>query len=64
MSGCHIPDVIKISETSREFRNGFMFAIKSVADMGKGNHTYTQFLKILNDIIVLNEKGVFFPNEN
>lgn len=58
-------EVIIMSETSPDFRKGFMFAVRAIADMGLNEcyETKAQFLKQINDIITLYDLGAFFPEK-
>lgn len=56
---------IIMSETSPDFRKGFIFAARAIADMGLSEcyDTKESFLKQINDIIELPEMGAFFPEK-
>lgn len=54
-------NVIKLKETTHEFRKGCMSAMKCVQDMGKGAHTYDSLLSVIDSILILHNKGNFFP---
>ena len=64
-AGAKMSQVIVMSETSDEFRKGFMFAVRAIADMGlsESYQTKAQFLKQINDIITLHDFGAFFPEK-
>lgn len=66
LKGCDLPildesNVIRLKQTTPEFRKGFMAAMNCVLDMGKGAHTYHSLLGVVESIIKLNESGNFFP---
>lgn len=54
-------NVIKLKNTSPDFRKGFISAMRCVLDMGKGSHTYHSLLSVVESVINLNENGNFFP---
>lgn len=58
-------EIIILSETSPDYRKGFMFAMRAIADMGLSDAypTKEDFLKQINDIIYLHDIGAFFPNK-
>ncbi len=55
-------ELVKLSETSPEWRRGFIFAVTAIADMGKNTDhvTIESFIKVLEYILWLNEKGIYF----
>lgn len=57
---------IVMAETSDEFRKGFIFATRAIADMGSSKiyPTKEDFLKQLHDILTLHELGAFFPMQD
>lgn len=66
LKGCDKPlldesNVIRLKQTSAEFRKGFISAMNCVLDMGKGAHTYNSLLGVIESIVTLNNKGEFFP---
>lgn len=66
LKGCDTPmlddsNVIRLKQTTPEFRKGFMSAMSCVLDMGKGSHTFHSLLGVIESIIKLNESGDFFP---
>ena len=62
-AGARMQQSIVMAETSADFREGFMFAVRAIADMGLNECyvTKAQFLKQINDIITLHDFGAFFP---
>ena len=54
-------NVIKLKNTTPDFRKGFISAMRCILDMGKGSHTYHSLLGVVESIITLNENNNFFP---
>lgn len=56
---------IVLSETSDDFKKGFIFATKCIFDMGLSDSYQTKedFLKQINDFIFMIVRGEFFPKK-
>lgn len=54
-------NVIVLKETTPEFRDGFICAMRCVHDMGKGDHTIVSLLSVVDSVLKLHATESFFP---